>query len=186
MGDQLWLDRVRERLARQALPSAYIRRFTEELSDHLEDLKEESMETDAYSRLGEPEEVAEAAVIAYRRRSFLGRHPVAAFLVFAVSPVITLYATLFVFLVALSVFAAQHTVDFIENRLVLSLIIVVCSTFVGALYGELALWLGIGRKWTLVSCLVLAAVAMLLEIGFRSFTVMLPVQFAVPVGVDTA
>ena len=69
MGNQPWLDRVRERLARQALPPAYIRRFTEELSDHLEDLKEESMETDALSRLGEPGQLANAAVAAYRRRS---------------------------------------------------------------------------------------------------------------------
>ena len=183
MGDQPWLDRVRERLARQALPSAYIRKFMEELSDHLEDLKEESMETDAYSRLGEPEQVAEAAVVAYRRRSFLGRHPVAAFLVFAVSPVITLYFMLFVFLIVLSMFRVQLTVDFNEGHWILSLIIVVCSTFVGALYGELALWLGIGKKWTLASCAVLGVIAMLFGIGFGSYTVMLLVQFAAPLAV---
>lgn len=183
MGNQPWLDRVRERLVRQALPSAYIRRFMEELSDHLEDLKEESMGADAHSRLGEPEQVAEATVVAYRRRSFLGRHPAAAFMVFAVSPVIAMYGMLIVFLTVLTMFGAQRTVEFNESRLTISLIIVVCSPFVGALYGELALWLGLGRKWTLASCAVLGVVAMLFEIGFRSYTVMLLVQFSVPLGV---
>ena len=40
MANQPWLDEVRERLARQALPPSYIQRFMEELSDHLEDIKE--------------------------------------------------------------------------------------------------------------------------------------------------
>ena len=43
MANQPWLDEVRQRLAKHALPPSYVQRFTEELSDHLEDLKEENM-----------------------------------------------------------------------------------------------------------------------------------------------
>ena len=80
MANLSWLDDVRQRLARQrVLPPSYVQRFVEELSDHLDDLKEESMEVDAISRLGEPEQVADAAVAAYRRRSSPGRHPTVTF-----------------------------------------------------------------------------------------------------------
>ena len=94
MANPLWLDDVRERLADKRLPPKYVRRLLDELSEHLEDLKEENMSTEAnaYSRLGEPEQVAQAAIITYRRHSFLGRHPVATFLVFAVSPIVPLVA----------------------------------------------------------------------------------------------
>ena len=64
MDSQPWLDRVRERLARHVLPPSYVQRLMEELSDHLEDLKEEGMEADAISRMGEAEQVAEAAATA--------------------------------------------------------------------------------------------------------------------------
>ena len=152
MCNQPWLDRVRERLARQALPPAYIRRFMEELSDHLEDLKEESMEADIYSRLGEPEQVAEAAAVTYRRRSFLGRHPAAAFLVFAVSPVISQYVLFLVFILLLAIFTGNYQYE--EYNLGLSLTIIVCSSFVGILYGELALRLGIGKKRVFRECVI--------------------------------
>ena len=96
MANLPWLDEVRKRLAEQALPPSYVQRFMEELSDHFQDVTEEIMSTEASvsSRLGEPEQVAKAVVTAYRRRSFLGRHPTAAFLVFAVSPVVSLAALL--------------------------------------------------------------------------------------------
>ena len=94
MAKRRWLDEVRQRLARRALPPAYIGRFMDELSDHFQDLTEESMSTEAsvLSRLGDPAQVAEAAVTAYRQRSFLGRHPAAALLVFGISPAASLIA----------------------------------------------------------------------------------------------
>ena len=103
MAKRPWLDEVRGRLAKHGLPPAYVQRFVQELSDHFDDLKEENMgtEVDVSSRLGEPERVAQAAVAAYRRRSFLGRHPTAAFLVFAVSPLLMLLATMVTSLVLL-------------------------------------------------------------------------------------
>ena len=54
MESQPWLNRVRERLARQLLPPSYVQRFVEELSDHLEDVKEDGMDHNSSSRLGEP------------------------------------------------------------------------------------------------------------------------------------
>ena len=48
----------------------------------------EKTELNANTRMGETQYVAEAAVAAYRRRGFLSRHPVAAFLAFAVSPLL--------------------------------------------------------------------------------------------------
>ena len=70
MESQPWLNRVRERLVRQLLPPSYVQRFVEELSDHLEDVKEDGMDQNSSSRLGDPEQVADTAVAAYRRRSF--------------------------------------------------------------------------------------------------------------------
>ena len=71
MANQHWLDEVRTQLAHQALPPTYIKRFMEELSDHFQDLTEDTMSTEANVsfRLGEPNQVAKAAVAAYRRRS---------------------------------------------------------------------------------------------------------------------
>jgi len=184
MDNQPWLDSVREQLARHRLPPSYVQRFTEELSDHLEDLNENGLEADASSRLGEPKQVAAAAVAAYRRRSFLGRHPVAAFLVFAISPVMSMEILLFVSMFLQGVFSGRHTVNFQEDHWMLSLMVLVCSTFAGCLYGELAMWLGISRKWTLASCAVLGAIATLLELGFAgTVTVVLLVQFTAPLAV---
>ncbi len=182
MGEQLWLESVRQRLTKHDLPSSYVQRFTEELGDHLEDLKAEGAEADASSRLGEPEQVAQAAVTAYRRRSFLGRHPVAAFLVFAASPVIPQYFLFIELIVLLAVLGGYRTIDWYRDQWILGPIVVVCSILVVALYGELAKWLGIGKKWTLVSCAVLGAVATLFQFGISAgaVTVMLPVQFAAP------
>jgi hypothetical protein len=68
----------------------------------------------------------------------------------------------------------------------LNLTVIVCSTFLSILYGELAMWLGIGRKWMLASCVALGANAMFFNnfgTGESSGTVMLLVQFAIPLAV---
>jgi hypothetical protein len=182
MESQPWLDSVRQRLARHDLPPSYAQRFTEELRDHLEDLKEENMEADAISRLGEPEQVADNAVAAYRRRSFLGRHPVAAFLVLCVLSILAQFTLFAAFAQAIIAIRADHTLEWHENHWILSPIIALCSTFLGILYAELAVRFGIGRKGMLASYLVLGAVAMLEELCF-GVTWMLPVQLAVPLAV---
>lgn len=181
-----WLDDVRKRLARQALPPTYVRRFMEELSDHLEDITEESMSTEAdvLSRLGKPEQVAEAAVVSYRRHSFLGRHPMAAFFVFGLSPAVSLIVlSILAFAIGdVGVRVINTTaerfglgsmngegystqpgpVTLAITRHVVSLItIVIPAVLASILYCKLAKQLGTNRRWTVVSCTMLAVAAML-------------------------
>ena len=88
-------------LERQRLPRAYIERLLAELDDHLVDLQDERQtdmntarkpETEAANkqvasildideRLGDPAQLAALAEQQYRRRSFLGRHPIVTFLI---------------------------------------------------------------------------------------------------------
>jgi hypothetical protein len=179
MANPSWLDDVQKRLFRQGLPPSYVERFVDELADHLEDLKERKMDTEAdvNLRLGEPEQVANSAVAAYRRRSFLGRHPTAALLVFGISPLlsfIVLFLGFFAVLVLaeqrfdFGVFDDQHfgPLALTAFSYVFNLVwVVIPSVLACLLYYELAQWLGLGRKWLFLSCLVLTAVAALY--GFR-------------------
>jgi hypothetical protein len=180
MANLPWLDDVQRRLAKRGLPPAYIQRFADELSDHIEDFKEKNMSTEAnaYSRLGKPEHVADAAVTEYRRRSFLGRHPMAAFLVFAVSPVlsqIVLFAV--VVLGVRAVAAVAYQLGLLSNdgrfvppspfevevtQYIFSLLFVVIPTiFAAMLYCKLGRRLGLATPWMVCSCVILAAMAML-------------------------
>jgi hypothetical protein len=180
MANRAWLDDVRASLAEHALPTAYIQRFVSELSDHIEDLKEENMNTDAsvLSRLGEANQVADAAVTAYRRQSFLGRHSAAAFLVFAVSPVLSMVVCSILMAVGLRVvFAiAERFGGFSDEGISTQpgpialaaagylfsvLFVVIPAVLASLLYCKLAKRLGIGRKWMFVSSAVLAVTAML-------------------------
>jgi hypothetical protein len=179
MANQAWLDEVRERLANEALPPAYIRRFTEELADHLQDITEENMRTaNTVSRLGEPQQVAEAAVIAYRRRSFLGRHPLATFLVFAVSPILSQFVQVIFGLIVFGVvgliaerfgffgdhgkFVPPGPAALAVTSYTYDLVFVILPTILAAvLYCKLAKRLALGKKWMFVSCFMLAAMAML-------------------------
>ena len=73
MDSQHWLESLRSELARRRLPEAYADRLLQELADHFEDLKEETMSTESVTeRLGDPSRVAEAAVQC--RPGFFRRH----------------------------------------------------------------------------------------------------------------
>jgi hypothetical protein len=180
MANLPWLDEVRRRLANRGLPPHYVQRFAAELSDHLEDLKEENMSTEAevVSRLGQPEQVVDAAVAAYRRRSFLGRHPTAALLVFGVTPVlsqIVLFAVVVLGVRALAAVAYQLGLLSDHGRYVapsplqveitqyiFSLLFVVIPTILAALlYCKLGRRLGLATPWMVGSCIILAVMAML-------------------------
>jgi hypothetical protein len=177
MASQPWLDRVRQRLVENRLPPAYVRRFMDELADHLQDITEETMstETNVSSRLGEPNQVANAAADAYRR-TFWARHASAALLVFGVSPLVALLGLFVLSLVGLlGVFwilerlgVDMHAMHLerlepaasVVIRGLLSLAIVVLPGLLASVfYCKLARRLNIGRKWMLLSCVVLAAVA---------------------------
>ncbi|MBN1589961.1 MAG: hypothetical protein JW888_10635 [Pirellulales bacterium] len=97
MENRPWLNSLRVELARQGLPARHIDRLMEELADHRSDFMEENeMDTEndcleaCETRLGRPEEVAEAAVANYRRARFVGRHP---WLTFLVAPIPTVVLT---------------------------------------------------------------------------------------------
>ena len=129
------------------------------------------MEAEALSRLGEPQRVAAAAVEAFRRRSVLARHTALKFLVFAVSPILSLIvfaiAGLFVLL------ATAKGLGYIDSTgthvgavvkallpyLLTAITIVIPAAVLTVLYFALARRCGIGRRWTLASCLVLSLLA---------------------------
>jgi len=128
----------------------------------------------ADSRLGNPEQVADTAIAAYRRRSFLGRHPTAAFLVFGLSPVVSLVA-----LVALVMFGLWARPNSWDDPLFAGLnrigpsasavaayltsmsVVVIPSIVVSILYCWLVGRFGINKKWVLLSCTMLAVLAAL-------------------------
>lgn len=79
-----WHERMRRALAERCLPPDRIERLMDELQDHYLDLMEENphMETNSLTcRLGTPEQLAGVAAAEHRRRTFVGRHPIATFLV---------------------------------------------------------------------------------------------------------
>ncbi|MGA2797245.1 MAG: hypothetical protein ABSE63_06700 [Thermoguttaceae bacterium] len=187
MANLPWVDELQKRLRRHALPPTYVQRFVEELNDHLQDIKEEDMSTEAdvFSRLGAPQQVAEAAITAYKRRSVIGRHPAAAFLVFAVSPILSLIALSMLILVGLvllngicswlgfKILDAKPIGELgsiIINYLMSSLIIITPAIIANVLYCKIAKGLSLGRKWMCVSCVMIAVTASLafIQVKFSS------------------
>ena len=132
------------------------------------------------SRLGEPDQVANAAVTAYQRRSFLGRHPAAAFFVFGVSPPVSLFALVAIAAGAMWVFdEACNRLGANSEHLIAGwgrfgpsasvalaylgslLIVVIPSILASVLYCWLARRLGVGKTWMLLSCAMLAVLSAL-------------------------
>ncbi len=116
------------------------------------------MEADAISRLGEAEQVADTAIAAYWRRSFLGRHCWARFLVFAISPVVAIVEVENVFFATLCASLRQDWHKPYPYWIV-SLMLVMSSGFLAAFYAELVARCGVGKKWTLVSGAILGVIA---------------------------
>jgi len=121
--------------------------------------------------------VARAAVTAYRWRSFLGRHPTAAFLVFAVSPAVSLFTGIVAVLWVVGMAVDWLYPAFLDgapkwlgwalpDALRISTLIIP-SILASALYCRLARRLGLGMKWGLVSCAMLAALAATVQYGVR-------------------
>lgn len=92
-----WRDRLQQELRRQGLPSDYISRLVEELSDHAADIYMEKSSMDAEqsatARLGSPERLASLAKSESQRRTFPGRHPL---LTFVAGPIFTIIGALMV------------------------------------------------------------------------------------------
>ena len=89
MDKSKWLNDFAKALRRQRLSRPYIRRLTDELADHCDDLLQEAQRMDAKllnDRLGSPEQLACKAATALRQRTYAGRHPL---VTFAIAPLPT-------------------------------------------------------------------------------------------------
>src|SRR5271166_5006038 len=90
-----WREELNEELIRQGLPPSYIERLTQELSDHFNDVMEESMSMEAEQsslvaeRVGQPSSLAAAAVTEFHKRAYTRRHPI---VTFAILPVLLMAA----------------------------------------------------------------------------------------------
>ncbi len=186
MHNQLWFERLRRQLVARRLPRAYIDRIVEEMTDHFHDLTEESMKTEeeAVFQLGNPDQVAKVAAKEYRRRTFLGRHPVIAFLTFAISPIFS-----FFFLAIAAMYAVGCGFELVAPVLGIHddflvhgspaamtlwcygmpiAFIMLPSVVLMLLYGRVAKRTESARRWIIVSCGILAYAAStpLFMIGF--------------------
>jgi len=127
-----------------------------------------SQAADPCVRLGEPQQVADTAAGEYRRRSLIGRQPAVAFLVFAVSPLLTLAAGGVAGLFLLV--TAARGLGLIDDHghhfgacaaaslpyLLSAATIVLPAVVLTAVYFRLARETGIARGWILVAWLTLS------------------------------
>ncbi|HWB13844.1 MAG TPA: hypothetical protein VG826_31750 [Pirellulales bacterium] len=110
MASQQWRDRLRQELDRQGLPSEYVSRLVEELSDHATDILQENASMEAEyvdnQRMGSPEGLASFARSQFQRRTFAGRHPL---LTFLAGPIFAILGTLVA--ICLTVFFVAWLMD---------------------------------------------------------------------------
>jgi hypothetical protein len=110
MASPQWRDRLQLELRRQGLPSEYISRLVQELSDHATDITMENSSMDAEqvadARLGSPQQLALFARSEYQRCTLAGRHPL---VTFVAGPIVTMIGSLIV--VCLLAFGICWVVD---------------------------------------------------------------------------
>ena len=149
-------------------------------------------EANVNSRLGEPEQVAEAAVLAHQHRSYSARHLFITILIFAISPLLfMLVAEVAVFMAtAASLFGLGILDDngsvigrgsngVWQYAIVLS-ITVIPAILLCTAYFFLAKRLRVGRKWVIASCTLVALIA-----GLTSFQIIfsdLPGESSLAIG----
>ena len=175
MRDPAWLNELHQQLAKKRLPPAYVARLVDELSDHVTDLLEDQMSTDAlqsrnvFERLGAPQDIAQQAGKEFRRRSFLGRHPI---LTFVLLPIVALLASLAVelasFVAVGSVLKSLGPELSSERfspwavggmRLLCTLAVVLPALLMAALFAWLAARTGVNRKWPVITAVILGLLA---------------------------
>ena len=178
MANRQWLEQLKRQLAEKRLPSTYIQRFMEELSDHFEDLTEDTMrnEEDCVAQLGEPAQVADAAVVAYRQRTVFGRHPVMKYLVFGISPsaaiILAFTLVLWGFMACTELCETLgmgeplssffHSFDASALEWAAAIVTLMLPTMLLAIfYCRWARRSELGKKWIWISCSILAIIAVL-------------------------
>ncbi len=177
MATRKWLDEVALALRRQGFSGAYIRRFTEELADHCEDLLQEHDRMDAnllVERLGLPDDLAHRAAKGLRQRTYAGRHPL---VMFVAAPLPTaallLVGLCAAFLLVLSVLPEgaaneNYVPDWAE--LVMQGIVWTMrfAPFVAGavLFCHLARRAFCGLRWSFVACALVALLALVFMVSF--------------------
>lgn len=172
MSSSAFIERFQRRLAQLGCPARHKRRFTRELSDHLDDLKtagvadglsEAEADVRAGGWLGEPVVLAEHLAAVLRNSSWWGRHPVIGFcwLPCVMLLVMITLALLFGALLGSLCFTAgelhdlaQYGLDAVQRSLAVTYYIAVALTAMLLCY--LVKRSASGLKWALASCGILA------------------------------
>jgi hypothetical protein len=168
MASRPWLERLHADLRKRGLPPDYIERLMEEVSDHWDDLMEETMsgEGTCEARMGPPEELAEEC----SRRPGPLRRPLLAFAAFVVAPA-PLLLVLWVGIFLAGGLALEQTGLDAGRALpgwargptaihgLLAAAGVVASGALAALFGGLARRYRAGARWAWAAALTLALTA---------------------------
>jgi hypothetical protein len=168
-----WLSQLRNELEQRKLPGEYTARLVAELSDHLVDLLEDPMSTDAkdlhgvFQRLGEPGRVAARAAQEYRRARFSRRHPVVTFVVLPILALPFFWVGCVMAMLAVVKLLGLETgkvdtgsavwqwADACVPYVVLGLLVVPVA-LAAAFFSRLAIAAGVSWKWTFAACAVVA------------------------------
>jgi hypothetical protein len=172
MYTQKWHDEVVEAMRNQGLPGYYIRRFADELSAHLQDvLQENPLMDDAtiYSRLGQPDDLAEHALRTLRQSKFCGRHPLLAFVVLPIPAVLLILATATFGLLCLSKLLPDEWIAENANAFgataICLMIRFVPFLLASALFCRAAWRAGCSWRWSLVATMLISVLAALFVVN---------------------
>jgi len=160
MGKKMqWRSQFERNLARHGLPSEYIRRLSGELDDHYQELSEAG-ESHPHERLGDTEDLANAAISAYQSQTFFGHRPVVGFVfgpvVLALLAWLAYYASV-LFVVWMGYASLENA---LQQRSVVTTLVLGGRIIPPILAGSLLIWLarrsGRSLRWFALSIGLLA------------------------------
>jgi hypothetical protein len=168
MASRPWLERLHAELRKRGLPPAYVERLMEEVSDHWDDIREETMsgERICETRMGSPDELAQECA----RRPGCLRRRLLAVATFVVAPVLLL-PVLWIGIFLVGGLALEQTEFDVGRALpgwargptalhsLMTALGVVASGVLAALFGRLARRRNIGARWARATALTLALTA---------------------------
>lgn len=172
MNAERWLLELRAELVRRKLPPLYVERMVLELSDHVSNLLEDRMSTDAkdlhgvFDRLGSPGNVAASAAREFCKARFSRRHPV---LMFVLAPVLSLpllwfcsVVTLILTVKMLGIESGNSTTGAVWRAAdaavpyVIVALMVIPVALAAAFFCRIAARAGVSWKWSLAACGLIA------------------------------
>jgi hypothetical protein len=178
MSKSKWLDEVTQALRRRGLPRSYIRRFTDELAEHYQDLCQETVSMDANqfaARLGSAEQLASRAARELRLRTYAGRHPL---WTFVAAPVPTAAALVVALCAAFVLVGSALPDDWIAGEsmpawgaptLQATVWAMQYAPFLAGalLFCHLAKRAACGARWSLVACALVAILAGMFAVDLK-------------------